>query len=152
LVRHHASRGHWWVFNTTTTGARPPGWRLAHFACDASDKKYERNELMKLLLENWADINAITQSGNTPFLLASAHGDVAMIKLLIASGADTTYVPEGRAGPRQRAAQSSGMASRSLARAGVPNAPWVESSRQRQGDSHKCTIRKAFFDPGAHTK
>ena len=135
-----------------TTGERPHGWTMAHFVCDASDKLYKRQELMKLLFENWADINARTPRGQTPFLLASAQGDVAMIELLISLGVDTTYVPEGRAGPRQRAAQSSGMASRFLGSAGVPNAPWVESRRQRKGDSEKRSIRKAFFDAGVHTK
>ena len=51
-------------------------------------------EVVKLLLENGADVTIATESGITPLNSASGGGHVEVVKLLLEKGADLTIAIE----------------------------------------------------------
>lgn len=51
------------------------------------DDRY-RKEIIKLLIEEGADVNAANEEGEAPLWTASLHGDMEIIELLIKKGAD----------------------------------------------------------------
>jgi ankyrin repeat protein len=63
-------------------------WYLLHVAC-AIAKNTHNLEIIKLLLENGADINAATEAGWTPLHIAVYQDIPIIIPTLIANGADT---------------------------------------------------------------
>jgi len=79
------------------------------FVCDASGKyASERCRIANMLIDRRADIEAVDQLGNTPFLLASSAGFILMLELLYAVGACIHAVNYAGAGARSRCKQSSG--------------------------------------------
>jgi hypothetical protein len=60
-----------------------PGWTPLHYATTNGHL-----EIMKLLLDNDAFINAQSPNGTTPLMMASMYGSDAAVKLLLDEGAD----------------------------------------------------------------
>ena len=59
------------------------GWIPLFYAA-----RYGKNEIVKLLLDRGADVNAKDSYGWTPLLYAAAHGKNEIVKLLLDRGAD----------------------------------------------------------------
>ncbi|WP_342116918.1 ankyrin repeat domain-containing protein [Pseudoduganella sp. OTU4001] len=62
-----------------------PGWTALHYAAAAGDL-----DIMKLLLERHAYIDAESPTGMTPLMLAAREGMEDAVKLLLQEGADAT--------------------------------------------------------------
>jgi len=62
-----------------------PGWTALHYAAAAGDL-----DIMKLLLERHAYIDAASPTGTTPLMLAAREGQEDAVRLLLDEGADTT--------------------------------------------------------------
>jgi ankyrin repeat protein len=60
-----------------------PGWTALHYAAASGDL-----DIMKLLLERHADIDAASPTGTTPLMLAAREGQEDAVKLLLDEGAD----------------------------------------------------------------
>ncbi|MBA2960807.1 MULTISPECIES: ankyrin repeat domain-containing protein [Ramlibacter] len=61
-----------------------PGWAPLHYAATSGQL-----EIMDLLLENHAFIDAESPNGTTPLMMAAMYGSTAGVKLLLDAGADT---------------------------------------------------------------
>jgi len=69
------------------------------------DDRY-RKEIIKLLIEEGADVNAANEEGETPLWTASLHGDKEIVELLIKIGADVnTYDNKYRITPLHMVAE-----------------------------------------------
>lgn len=62
-----------------------PGWTALHYAAAAGDL-----DIMKLLLERHAYIDAESPTGTTPLMLAAREGQQEAVRLLLEEGADAT--------------------------------------------------------------
>jgi uncharacterized protein len=62
-----------------------PGWTALHYAAAAGDL-----DIMKLLLERHAYIDAAAPTGTTPLMLAAREGQEDAVRLLLDEGADAT--------------------------------------------------------------
>jgi ankyrin repeat protein len=62
-----------------------PGWTALHYAAAAGDI-----DIMKLLLERHAYIDAASPTGTTPLMLAAREGQEDAVRLLLEEGADAT--------------------------------------------------------------
>jgi ankyrin repeat protein len=62
-----------------------PGWAPLHYAATNGHL-----EIMELLLENHAYIDAESPNGTTPLMMAAHYGTPAAVKLLLEAGADPT--------------------------------------------------------------
>jgi len=62
-----------------------PGWTALHYAAAAGDL-----DIMKLLLERHAYIDAASPTGTTPLMLAAREGQEDAVRLLLEDGADAT--------------------------------------------------------------
>lgn len=62
-----------------------PGWTALHYAASG-----EQTEIVKLLLDHFAYIDAEAPSGNTPLMMAVMYGPESTIALLLEAGADPT--------------------------------------------------------------
>jgi ankyrin repeat protein len=60
-----------------------PGWTALHYAAAAGDL-----DIMKLLLERHAYIDAESPTGTTPLMLAAREGQQEAVRLLLEEGAD----------------------------------------------------------------
>ncbi|MBX3656155.1 MAG: ankyrin repeat domain-containing protein [Ramlibacter sp.] len=60
-----------------------PGWTPLHYAATRSQL-----EIMNLLLEHSAYIDAESPNGTTPLMMAAHYGSVSAVKLLLEAGAD----------------------------------------------------------------
>ena len=60
-----------------------PGWAPLHYAATTS-----RLDVMRLLLENYAYIDAASPNGTTPLMMAAMYGNSSAVKLLLEAGAD----------------------------------------------------------------
>ena len=61
-----------------------PGWTPLHYAASSGQVA-----IMKLLLDNYAFIDAQSPNGTTPLMMAAMYGSNDAVKLLLAEGADT---------------------------------------------------------------
>jgi ankyrin repeat protein len=61
-----------------------PGWAPLHYAATGGHL-----EIMELLLEHHAFIDAESPNGTTPLMMAAGYGTPAAVKLLLDAGADT---------------------------------------------------------------
>lgn len=62
-----------------------PGWAPLHYAATRGQL-----EVMSLLLENNAYIDAASPNGSTPLMMAALYGSPSAVKLLLEAGADPT--------------------------------------------------------------
>ena len=62
-----------------------PGWAPLHYAATGGHL-----EIMNLLLEHHAFIDAESPNGTTPLMMAAHYGTPAAVKLLLEAGADTS--------------------------------------------------------------
>lgn len=60
-----------------------PGWTPLHYAASSGQV-----EIMKLLLDKYAFIDAQSPNGTTPLMMAAMYGSTASVKLLLDEGAD----------------------------------------------------------------
>jgi ankyrin repeat protein len=60
-----------------------PGWAPLHYAAT-----HGHIEIMNLLLENHAYIDASSPNGSTPLMMAALYGTASAVKLLLEAGAD----------------------------------------------------------------
>jgi hypothetical protein len=75
LVRQLVARG---------ADVNKPGWAPLHYAATGGHL-----EIMALLLEHHAFIDAESPNGTTPLMMAAHYGSTAAVKLLLEAGADT---------------------------------------------------------------
>jgi ankyrin repeat protein len=61
-----------------------PGWAPLHYAATGGHL-----EILQLLLDNYAFIDAESPNGTTPLMMAAMYGSTAAVKLLLDAGADT---------------------------------------------------------------
>ena len=60
-----------------------PGWTPLHYAASSGQL-----EIMKMLLEKYAFIDAQSPNGTTPLMMAAMYGSLDSVKLLLEEGAD----------------------------------------------------------------
>lgn len=60
-----------------------PGWTPLHYAASSGQL-----EIMKMLLEKYAFIDAQSPNGTTPLMMAAMYGSLDSVKLLLDEGAD----------------------------------------------------------------
>lgn len=75
------------VADMLAKGAEPnrPGWTALHYAAAVG-----RNDIVQLLLDNAAYIDAGSANGTTPIMMAARDGHILTVKLLLDEGADVT--------------------------------------------------------------
>jgi ankyrin repeat protein len=86
-----ALRGHVGLFKQLIgQGAEvnQPGWTPLHYAATQSD--WSSVEMVALLLEHHAYIDAASPNDTTPLMMAARYGNTGTVKLLIDAGADVT--------------------------------------------------------------
>ncbi len=69
------------------------GWTPLHYAVNRfRDKNYDDLRVVEALVETrGVDIQAQTNSGESPVLLAAEHGNIELLEFLLANGADLSY-------------------------------------------------------------
>ncbi|RYF39532.1 MAG: ankyrin repeat domain-containing protein [Comamonadaceae bacterium] len=65
-----------------------PGWAPLHYAASAGSAQH--TQIIALLLENYAYIDATSPNGTTPLMMAAQYGSTASVQLLLDEGADPT--------------------------------------------------------------
>ncbi|RZM04018.1 MAG: ankyrin repeat domain-containing protein [Variovorax sp.] len=73
---------------TRDADVNKPGWTPLHYAA-SSTASTGQVEIMKLLLDKYAFIDAQSPNGTTPLMMAAMYGTTASVKLLLDEGADT---------------------------------------------------------------
>ena len=79
----------------TATGGRMKGYTALHMACNGSDRSFRRPHVVRLLVSRNADLEARTEKGLTPWLLATATGVVDTAMALCQAGCDVFAVTPG---------------------------------------------------------
>jgi hypothetical protein len=74
-----------WAKKLLDRGAQvqKPGWSPVHYAASGPS-----SELLALLLDRGADVNARAPNGSTPLMMAASFGTEDSVKLLVQRGAD----------------------------------------------------------------
>jgi uncharacterized protein len=75
-----------WANKLIERGAKvqKPGWAPVHYAASGPS-----TELLAMLLDRGAEINALAPNGSTPLMMAARFGPEDSVKLLVQRGADT---------------------------------------------------------------
>ncbi len=87
-----ALKGHLdWAKKLIERGAKvqKPGWSPVHYAATGPN-----TELLAMLLDRGADINALAPNRNTPLMMAARYGPENNVKLLVQRGADKKLTNE----------------------------------------------------------
>ena len=106
------------IINHQTTGHTPTelahdrivGYTVLHFLCDGSDKQCKASALVKLAIDQQADLDKVNAAGNTPLFLACATGVTDTVNVLISRGANMNphkCTDRRKPGIMQRARRSS---------------------------------------------
>ena len=66
------------------------GWTPLHYAVSAPSEDGSDLQMVALLLEHHAYIDAASPNGTTPLMMAAQYGSSDIVKLLLAEGADPT--------------------------------------------------------------
>lgn len=61
------------------------GWTPLHYAAASGD-----NEIVKMLMDKSAQLDALSPNGTTPMMMAARNGHILTIKLLLDAGADAS--------------------------------------------------------------
>lgn len=64
-----------------------PGWTPLHYAASGTTER--QNEIISLLLDHAAYIDATSPNGTTPLMMAARYGPSGAVDLLLKEGADT---------------------------------------------------------------
>jgi len=134
-----------------TTGSQPTMWTALHFACDGSDVLFKKAELVTMLIEKNADIEARDSKGNTPLLIAAGSGLTDVCLVLLNAGADRTAININGHGALFKGAKSSKSLGAVLEELGCPQTASTVSGRTRQGTSQSREARYATTT-SAHPK
>lgn len=80
-----------WAKKLVERGAKvhQPGWAPVHYAATGPN-----TELLAMLLDRGADINALAPNRNTPLMMAARYGPENNVKLLVQRGADKKLINE----------------------------------------------------------
>jgi len=80
-----------WAKKLIERGAKvhKPGWAPVHYAATGPN-----TELLAMLLDRGADINALAPNRNTPLMMAARYGPENNVKLLVQRGADKKLINE----------------------------------------------------------
>jgi len=80
-----------WAKRLIERGAKvhKPGWAPVHYAATGPN-----TELLTMLLDRGADINALAPNRNTPLMMAARYGPENNVKLLVQRGADKKLINE----------------------------------------------------------
>jgi uncharacterized protein len=80
-----------WARKLVERGAKvqKPGWSPVHYAATGPS-----TELLAMLLDRGADINALAPNRNTPLMMAARYGPEDSVKLLVQRGADKKLINE----------------------------------------------------------
>jgi len=80
-----------WAKKLMERGAKvqKPGWSPVHYAATGPN-----TELLAMLLDSGADINALAPNRNTPLMMAARYGPEENVKLLVQRGADKKLINE----------------------------------------------------------
>jgi ankyrin repeat protein len=80
-----------WAKKLMERGAKvqKPGWSPVHYAATGPN-----TELLAMLLDSGADINALAPNRNTPLMMAARYGPEENVKLLMQRGADKKLINE----------------------------------------------------------
>jgi len=80
-----------WAKKLMERGAKvqKPGWSPVHYAATGPN-----TELLAMLLDSGADINALAPNRNTPLMMAARYGPEENVKLLVQRGADKRLINE----------------------------------------------------------
>ena len=78
-----------WAKKLIERGAKvqKPGWSPVHYAATGPS-----TELLVMLLDRGADINALAPNRNTPLMMAARYGPEENVKLLLQRGADRKLI------------------------------------------------------------
>jgi ankyrin repeat protein len=76
LIEYHPA----YIYDRSDGGSTPLHW--------ASDGRYFKDGIFRLLLEHGADINVQDNNGRTPLYVASLNGGLEVVRLLLELGAD----------------------------------------------------------------
>lgn len=63
------------------------GWTPLHYAAAAGD-----NEIVQMLIDKSASLNALSPNGTTPIMMAARGGFILTVKMLLDAGADASMV------------------------------------------------------------
>ena len=132
------------MITAKSTGSQPTGWTALHFACDGSDRDFQKAEIVAKLLEARADVNSREAKGNTPLLVAAGSGLTDVCEVLIFGGADREAINDRLAGAVERAEGCSPSLATYLRSRGVPDTDSRSSGRTRTGVSDNRAARYAL--------
>ena len=91
-----------------TTGGRAVGYTALHMAANGSDLMFQRQSLVRRLIESRAEVDAQDAKGWTPFLLACGTGVVDSAMALVQNGCNIHFATLDGRNAADRCAGSSG--------------------------------------------
>ena len=91
-----------------TWGGRPPSVTALHLAANGSDTAMRKGDLVRLLIEHEADVDAVDDQGRTPFHFAAGTGVVDVAWALVVAGCDVNRVSTDGRNAADRCKGSSG--------------------------------------------
>ena len=81
----HLAAVKWLLAHGASVNRRGRGWGALHYAAFA-----DRDEVLRLLIENGGDINARSPNGSTALMMTAREGHEPIARLLLDAGADAT--------------------------------------------------------------
>ena len=78
-----------------TGGGTPTGWSALSLLCNARDAANTRLEMVSMLLERKANMEASNPQGTTPLMIACVSGFRSVVRLLLDAKADHNAAKKG---------------------------------------------------------